>query len=295
MVGYGFMIKRSFFSSLRFSFTIPLAVAAFVSMGVTFGALTPLHAGETRVNATYIISAPIGSGKFRFASSQRGNSYKMQGSAKFKAFLGFYEWKSNIASNGWVSAYKPRPNLYFFNAKADKKRERIRLDFSSSGVRTVKAVPPTKPHPKRITVTKSHLRHVVDPLSAVLSFTDKSPSLTNGSKACNRRIKIFDGRQRFDLVMSFKRKTYAALSNGKARTAFVCRAKYRPIAGHKMNKTVKYMSQSNGLEVWLVPLPKVKMYVPYKIVVPVMIGTASAQLAHFRVSDPKAGVVALAK
>jgi len=252
-------------------------------------------AGETTVQATYNITAPIGSGKFHFASSQDGARYKMKGSADFKAFLGFYTWSSAIASNGYINSFKPQPNIYAFNARAAKKSERIRLDFSPSGVKNVRAIPPTKPHPKRIKVTKAHLRNVVDPLSAVLTFTDRAPSLTNGTKACNRSIQIFDGRHRFNIQMSYKRKAYAKLSNGKSRTAFVCRAKYRPVSGHKMNKSVSYMSKSNGMEVWLVPLPKVKMYVPYKMVIPIIIGTAYAELANFKVRDPKHGVIALAK
>lgn len=297
------MIKRAFTVLVQSCFAISLPLSAICRSGLPAIILiicsgfagAGVLAGETTVQATYTINAPIGSGKFQFASSQDGSRYKMQGAAKFKAFLGLYEWRSSIASNGYLSGVTPRPNIYAFNARADKKAERIRLNFSSSGVQNIKAIPPTKPHPQRVKLTKSHLRGVVDPLSAVLVFADKAPSLTNGSKACNRRLQIFDGRQRFDVVMSYKRKAYAELANGKSRTAFVCRAKYRPIAGHKMNQSVKYMSSSNGLEVWLVPLPKVKMYVPYKIVIPIMVGTASAELSHFKVRDPKAGVVALAK
>ncbi len=264
-------------------------------------ALTPIavstsHAGETTVQAVYKINAPVGSGKFHFASAQSGNRYKMQGSAKFKAFLGFYKWKSSVASNGYIYGYKPRPNIYAFTARSDEKAEAIRMNFSRSGVKKIKAVPPNRPHPKRIKVNKSHLRNVVDPLSAMLAFTDKAPSLTNGTRACNRSIKIFDGRQRFNVSLSFKRKAYAKLSNGQSRTAFVCRAKYKPVAGHKRkNKAVSYMANSKGLEIWLVPLPKAKMYVPYKIVVPIMIGTASAELDSFRVSGSKTGNIALAR
>ena len=254
------------------------------------------HAGETTVQAVYKINAPVGSGKFHFASAQSGNRYKMQGSAKFKAFLGFYKWKSSVASNGYIYGYKPRPNIYAFSARSDEKAEAIRMNFSRNGVKKIKAVPPNHPHPKRIAVNKSHLRNVVDPLSAMLAFTDKAPSLTNGTRACNRSIKIFDGRQRFNVSLSFKRKAYAELSNGQSRTAFVCRAKYKPVAGHKRkNKAVSYMANSKGLEIWLVPLPKAKMYVPYKIVIPIMIGTASAELDSFKVSGSKTGNIALAR
>ena len=259
------------------------------------GPITAAQAGETTVSAVYQINAPIGSGKFRFASSQDGTRYKMQGSAWFKAFLGIYEWNSSLASNGYLYGYDAKPNIYAFNAKADKKYERIRLDFTNAGVSGIKAVPPTKPHPNRVALTKDHLRNVLDPLSAVLAFTDKAPSLTNGTHACGRNVKIFDGRQRFDVQLSFKSKTYVEFAKGETRTAFVCRAKYRPIAGYKKNKSIEYMSSNNGIEVWLVPLPKAKMYVPYKIVIPIMVGTASAELANFQVRDPKAGVIALAK
>lgn len=252
-------------------------------------------AGEKTVSAVYNIMAPIGSGKFHFASAQSGNRYKMQGSARFKAFLGIYNWKSSVASNGYIRSYRATPNIYAFNARSDDKAEAIRLKFAGNRVKNVQAIPATRPHPKRIELTDAHLRNVVDPLSAVLSFTDNAPSLTNGTQACNRSIQVFDGRQRFNIDLTFKSKGYAQLSNGSSRTAFVCRAKYRPIAGHKMNKAVSYMSGSNGLEVWLVPLPKAKMYVPYKIVIPIMIGTATAELASFKVSDPKEGEIALAK
>ncbi len=265
------------------------------SLFVITGHSGAAHAGETTVRAVYDIAAPIGSGKFHFASAQSGNRYKMQGSARFKAFLGIYKWNSSVASNGYIRSHKPRPNIYAFSARSDKKAEAIRLKFSRNGVNKVQAVPPTRPHPKRIALTKAHLKNVVDPLSAMLTFTDNAPSLTNGTQACNRSIKIFDGRQRFNVTLSFKRKTYAKLSNGQSRTAFVCRAKYRPIAGHKMNQAVTYMSNSNGLEIWLVPLPQAKMYVPYKIIIPIMIGTATAELANFKVTDPKTGVIALAK
>lgn len=270
-------------------------ITAFVFSTLTVSFTLPAFAEEKVVEATYTINAPIGSGKFRFASAQNGNRYTMRGAADFQAFLGFYKWNSSIASNGYVRAYKPKPHVYAFHARSDKKKETIRLNFSGNRINKVRAIPPTRPHPKRIKLAAHHLKNVVDPLSAVLAFTDRAPSLTNGSKACNRRIQIFDGRARFDLQLSYKRKTYAQLSNGQSRTAFVCRAKYRPIAGHKMNKTVKFMTNSNGLEIWLLPLPKAKMYVPYKIVVPIVVGSASAELASFKVHDPKNGGIAFAR
>lgn len=293
---FSFCLPNTGLSYLRANrFGAKFILNAAILSSIAFGGAVPAMAGEVSVRATYKITAPIGGGKFTFASTQSGSRYKMKGSAKFKAIFGFYKWQSAVASQGYVRSNKAKPHIYAFNARTEKKAERIRVNFSNSGVKKIDAFPPTRPHPKRIKLAKSHLRNVVDPLSALLAFTDKTPSLTNGPYACNRKIRIFDGRQRFDVVLSYKRKAYAKLSNGKSRTAFVCRVRYRPIAGHKMNKAVNYMSRSKGLEIWLVPLPKVKMYVPYKIVIPIMVGTASAELTSFRVRDSKAGVIALAR
>ena len=62
--------------------------------------------------------------------------------------------------------------------------------------------------------------------------------------------------------------------------------KFVPISGYRPDdRAVKYMSShTNSIEVWLVPLPRTALYVPYRISLPMSaFGSGSAELLSFRV------------
>jgi len=80
-------------------------------------------------------------------------------------------------------------------------------------------------------VREQHLKGVVDPLSAIMMISRNA-----SADPCDRRIPIFDGRERFDLLFSRKgdmRVTEQAPS-GQPGIAHVCGVRYLPIAGHKI-------------------------------------------------------------
>jgi hypothetical protein len=61
--------------------------------------------------------------------------------------------------------------------------------------------------------------------------------------------------------------------------------KFVPISGYRPdNPGIKLMSQTNDIEVWLVSLPGTPIYVPYRILLPTMIGQGSATSTSFQVS-----------
>ena len=52
-----------------------------------------------------------------------------------------------------------------------------------------------------------------------------------------------------------------------AGPAVICAVKFIPIAGYQPdNPGIRLMSQTNEIEVWLIPVRNTKMYVPYRIV-----------------------------
>ena len=59
---------------------------------------------------------------------------------------------------------------------------------------------------------------------------------------CDRRLPIFDGKERFDLVLSYKgqMKVSEQQPSGQPGMAHVCRVKYQPIAGHKVEAEHSY-------------------------------------------------------
>ena len=98
---------------------------------------------------------------------------------------------------------------------------------------------------------------------------------------------MFDGRQRFDLVITPKRSVSVKRTTpaGYGGPAVICGVKFIPIAGyHPDNPAVRLMSQTNEIEVWLVPVRGTRMYVPYRIVLPTLAGYGSAVVTSLRVS-----------
>jgi Protein of unknown function (DUF3108) len=127
---------------------------------------------------------------------------------------------------------------------------------------------------------------VVDPLSAVVLLSQMRLS-RQGGEVCDKRIPIFDGRIRYDLVLSPKG-TRAISGSGKLRgVAHVCKIHYVPIAGHKAGKQGgDYATGNTGIEVWLVPVPEAGLLIPYYVHVPTPAGTASLVTAKFDLETP---------
>ena len=81
-------------------------------------------------------------------------------------------------------------------------------------------LPPEPPKPDTVPLREQHLKGVLDPLSAIMV-------LSRGSSAnpCDRRMPIFDGKERFDLVFSYKGecKVVEQQPSGQPGVAHVCR------------------------------------------------------------------------
>jgi Protein of unknown function (DUF3108). len=105
-------------------------------------------------------------------------------------------------------------------------------------------------------------------------------------KVCDHTVPVFDGVQRYDLVLKPKRTVRLQKNASTAYSGFaaVCRVKFNPISGHRTDDPdIRLISQSNEIEVWLVSLPKTGMYVPYRIVLPTIGGYASATSSFLKI------------
>jgi hypothetical protein len=184
-----------------------------------------------------------------------------------------------------MTANGPVPQNYSFRYATNDKREAIELRFQQRTVQDIIINPPSHPGPRNVPVTAADLQNVVDPLSAVVLLSQAR--LNRSGNACDKRIPIFDGRIRYDLVLSPKG-TRTIGGAGKLRgTAHVCRVGYIPIAGHKLGKQgADYATGNTGIEVWLVPVPEAGLLVPYYVHVPTPAGTASMVTAKFDLETP---------
>ena len=62
--------------------------------------------------------------------------------------------------------------------------------------------------------------------------------------------------------------------SGQPDVAYVCRVRYLPIAGHKIDSETKFMAANDAIEVALRPVPSANVFVPYQINIPTMAGSA---------------------
>ncbi len=95
--------------------------------------------------------------------------------------------------------------MYALNySDGGKKTAQLRMTFDDRGVTSVSMFPGKRPNPRTIPVTKEQLEGVLDPMSgAFLSAHSENP---NGDlNVCNQTLPVFDGMQRFDLVITPKR------------------------------------------------------------------------------------------
>jgi hypothetical protein len=232
-------------------------------------------------------------GDFKIKSSITARQYSLQANADISVFFGTFTWQGVTSSSGLMTSSGPVPQTYTFRYATSSRRESVELRFQQRMVQDILINPPQHPGARNVPITAAHLQNVVDPLSAILLL---SQARIGRGDACNKRLPIFDGKIRYDLVLSPKG-TRTIGSSGKLHgTAYVCSVRYVPIAGHKMGRQGEndYATGNTGIEVWLVPLPEAGLIVPYYVHVPTPAGTASMVTAKFDVQTP-AGRHALAE
>jgi hypothetical protein len=94
---------------------------------------------------------------------------------------------------------------------------------------------------------------------------------------------VFDGKQRYDIVLKPKRTETLANGAPLAGVVAVCQVKYVPIAGHKPDHPgVKFVAENEDIEVWHVSVPGTTLYIPYQVVMPTTWGTGSVTLTELK-------------
>jgi hypothetical protein len=226
----------------------------------------------------------INVGTFEFEAQTEDESYSLTGNAHLTLLLGAFTWIGETRAFGMLADQVPRPAVFSFDFKANNKTGSTKVDFGEDSVLSVKHNPLPTPKSDVVPLRDQHLRGVLDPLSAVMV-------VSNYSKAdpCERRLPIFDGKERFDLVMTYKGevKVSEQQPSGQPAIAHVCRVKYRPIAGHKADAT------TDAIEVSLRPVPSANILVPYQITIPTMLGYATIVSKRVEIDSPGRPQIAL--
>jgi hypothetical protein len=241
-----------------------------------------------RISAIYRVElAGFNLGNYQLTTTFNGNDYELRGEGRFSILEGLiYNWTGSAASRGKVTGSGPTPSMYAMSFKGGDKAGQLRMTFNGGAVTDVAMVPRKRPNPHVIPVTPNQLEGVLDPMTGAFLMA-QSDNPNGDLKVCDQTIPVFDGEQRFNLILTPKKtvKVEKNASTGYSGFAAICRVKFIPISGYRPdNPGIKLMSETNDIEVWLVSLPGTRMYVPYRIVLPTVVGYGSATSTSFQVA-----------
>jgi hypothetical protein len=179
---------------------------------------------------------------------------------------------ANLASNGSIYGSRVLPASYRLDTVDGGHVSSIEIRMNSGTVTTVKAVPELRESPDRVPLNGRDKQNVVDPLSALILPAPGVAKMT-AEEACDRTVRIFDGWQRFDVRLSFKRQQDIKGPDGSySGPVYVCGARFIPVAGH-VPKRVKSLANNKSIEIWLAPISDMSLLVPYNIQLNVPLGT----------------------
>ncbi|MCS0504841.1 DUF3108 domain-containing protein [Ancylobacter mangrovi] len=266
-----------------------LCLSAVVALAGAGAAASAAHA-DGRLEARYRMSiAGLELGRAAFLLEVDQDSYTASGSARLTGVVrAVSSAKGSAGARGLVENGELAPRSFAMEAETDKKSEAIRLALNGAGVTDMSVEPPVSQSEDRVPVTDKDKKGVFDPMTAALIMVPGSDDPLS-PKACDRTLSIFDGRQRYNLELSYERMEDVKAEKGYAGPSVVCRIAYRPVAGHRPSrKAVKYMTSNKEMYVWLVPVAGTRVLVPFRASVATAIGVAQLEAQSF-VSEPMVG------
>ncbi len=264
-----------------------LLLLCFATSAIGPAALAQSQDLPERVVAKYQIQfSALGKiGGFQFRSELKDGEYELKANAKIDTAV--FDYFGTMKSSGTLAAGGIRPDQYTFRYKQDpligkKKARRLKMGFKNAGVESVKFVPPDPVSKRAIPVTKAQLQNVLDPLSGVMAL-----SLGNLSNPCDRKLAIYDGKARFDLIFTPARKS------SKRPDLHVCFVRYVPISGHKESDGKSHPVIDGQIEVILRSIPSANIVVPYMVTVPTIVGSAVLKSKRIDIEMPNRKRIAL--
>lgn len=229
-------------------------------------------------------------GTFEFNATVNGRAYVLTGNAQLTALLGALSWKGETRAAGTLTSHSPKPAGYTFDFNGIGKNGSVRMSFAGDGVTNILHTPPLPPQTDTVPVRDEHLRGVLDPLTAVMAV-----ARSGSGSPCGRKLSVFDGHQRFDLMLIFSReeRVVEAKPSGQPATAIVCRVQFVPLSGHKANAETEHMASTDGIELALRPVPSANLFVPYQITIPTIAGSATLTSHWVQITTERRGQIAL--
>lgn len=230
------------------------------------------------IHADYdVLFNGVSIGSFQFRNEMSGERYSASSSADGRLLFGALQWTGAFSGAGRIVADQVYPGSFSqafesrrrlaFNTK--KRRKSAKLVFDRAGKATADLMPPLKTE-DRVPLQAAHERDVFDPIAAIIAMTQ-----TNVARPCTARLPVFEGRQRFDLVLKLKRRQTISDSNGGTHAGFVCDVQYVQIAGHRLKDENAAMTKPGAIELVLRKVDEADILVPHALQISTAMGSAT--------------------
>jgi hypothetical protein len=238
---------------------------------------------QSKLEARYSVSLagiPLGAGTWVIDIA--GDQYTAVANGRTTGLIKLIsDGHGSAGSRGTFQGASVASSGYMANTVTDKRTDEVRMVLRGGAVKEVTAEPPLELSPDRVPVTDAHRKGVTDPMSAALiPVAGKGEVLA--PEACKRKLAIFDGRQRVDIDLVYKRMDQVKADKGYHGPVVVCTVLYNPIAGHRPERdAIKYLIAQRDMEMWLAPIAGTRVLVPFRFSVPTPFGLGLLQANYF--------------
>jgi len=218
-------------------------------------------------------------GNIGIKSSFSGNSYSAVSRLKTAGVVNsFYEAVIDAESVGTVNGSGLQPQKYDSNTNNEKQNQKVALSYTAGGIELF-SDPPYNVH--KYPVTDEQKRGTLDPLSGlVYALSGVSHS---ADKPCGETVRVFDGRRRYDVELTYAGQDKVKTDGGYSGPAIKCKVVYKQLAGFKPN--INKGKPLPTIHAWFAAMesasggPVKKFMIPVKIMTETPYGIA---LAHAR-------------
>lgn len=237
-------------------------------------------AGPAVVRATFDVRlGPLQVGRGNFEAQVTDHYYAVGVSAKVTGVAHLLAGgEGSATARGAFQRDKLAPTLYHISNSAGSGSNEIRLLMRGNQVLNETVIPPSQPTPDRVPLNEAARKGVVDPLSAFVFPVANEGALAQPA-SCDRTLKIFDGRQRYDIAMSYARTIPSVSAGDYEGPMLVCKARYTPISGHRKIAAAKEDKSEayHDIEAWMMPIKGTRALVLFRMQIGTPAGTLSIQ------------------
>jgi hypothetical protein len=228
-------------------------------------AIVPATAADLKVDYR-ITLAGLTLGNADLRAKIDGDRYDLKMNAQLTGLAGLFtaSGRGGAVATGSLSGNRILTSGFSATGKSSGAERTVQMALSAGNTSEVRIEPPFEPRPDRVPIEEAHKKGIIDPLSAVLAVAPVKGK-PDDPAACNRTLPVFDGTQRFNVILSYV-ETRRVQKPGYSGLVLVCNARYVPVAGHRPQRwAVKYMQDNRDMGVWLAPVEGTRVLVPMRI------------------------------